>query len=174
MRNFTSKFVCDGADLMLPGVRGMSHESLKVGSLAAVKVLSHTHTQTLSFSRTHTRTQSLAHPSPLSRTQSLARPCSLFLSLALSLTPSLPLSVFLGWLAAVKVRLSRDSSICIPLKVGSMAFLKVLSLSLPLSLAHSSSLRRALSLSLLSHKYPKMGSLATVKVLSLSLSFSLS
>ena len=33
-----SKFVCGGADLMLPGVRGISHESFSEGSLAAVKV----------------------------------------------------------------------------------------------------------------------------------------
>ncbi len=33
-----SKFVCGGADLMLPGVRAISHESMKEGSLAAVKV----------------------------------------------------------------------------------------------------------------------------------------
>ena len=33
-----SKFVCGGADLMLPGVCAISHESLKEGSLAAVKV----------------------------------------------------------------------------------------------------------------------------------------
>ena len=35
-----SKFVCGGADLMLPGVRAISHESLREGSLAAVKVRS--------------------------------------------------------------------------------------------------------------------------------------
>ena len=33
-----SKFVCGGADLMLPGVRAISHESLREGSLAAIKV----------------------------------------------------------------------------------------------------------------------------------------
>ena len=33
-----SKFLCNGADLMLPGVRGISHESLPKGTIAAVKV----------------------------------------------------------------------------------------------------------------------------------------
>ena len=36
-----SKFVCGGADLMLPGVRAISHDSLREGSLAAVKVRGH-------------------------------------------------------------------------------------------------------------------------------------
>jgi len=103
LKKFTSKFVCGGADLMLPGVRGMSHESLKVGSLAAVKVLSHTHTQTLSFSRTHTRTQSLAHPSSLS--------LSLPHSLSPSLSPSLPHLLSLSFSAGL--RLLRCVFICV-------------------------------------------------------------